>query len=168
MSAKKLRLQTADHVDFCLRVGFLGFDIKSRTATIWDSGAKKWSTANLPTVGKAVVGVLSHPAETKNRYVWIESFCVSQNEVLAALEKATGEKWQINKVATEDQIREGREGMAKGVPMAIGKLIVGAILIDDEDAVMDFSKTAPLDNEVLGLPKEDLQTAVDAIVKESF
>ncbi len=152
--------------DWELRVGFAGFDLKSRKATIWDSGNGYWSATNLASVGQAVVGVLLHPEETKNRYVWIESFRTSQNETLAALEKATGEKWTVKHVKCAEQIEEGREAYRKGDPNWFMQLIIGALFNEELDVGADFSKFAKLDNELLGVPTEDIQATVDAVVQE--
>lgn len=112
-----------------------------------------------------MAGVLSHPEETKNRHVWIQSFNVRQNDILAALEKATGTKWQVNHVDSDEQIKIGNELMQQGDWNGFGKLIVAVIFNGKVDCGSDFTKAAKLDNDLLGLPKEDLQDAVDAIVK---
>lgn len=152
--------------DFCLRSAFLGIDLKAQTANIWGSGDQRWSTTNVETVGKSVVGVLERPAETKNRFVWVESFSTSQNDVVAALEKTTGKRWQVNKVKTADQIKTGNELVAKGESAGIALLIIGAIFTEDVDTGADFSKSRKIDNDLLGLPKEDLQTTIQEIVKD--
>ena len=103
--------------------------------------------------------MLLHPAETKNRYVWIESFRTSHNDVLAALEESTGKKWEVKHVKAAEQIKLGRDLLSKGsIMQGIPLLIVGSILNADVDTGADFSKTRKLDNDVLGLPKESLQS----------
>ena len=144
----------------------MGIDIKAQTANIWGSGDQRWSATNVETIGKSVVGVLERPAETKNRFVWVESFNTSQNEIVAALEKTTGKKWEVNKVKTADQIKKGRELAAKGEFAGIALLIVATIFTEDVDPGANFSKSKKIDNDLLGLPKEDLQTTVEEIVKE--
>lgn len=49
----------------------------------------------LPTIGLAVARILHSPhyAASANRYIYIASFNPQQNEILASLEKATGETW---------------------------------------------------------------------------
>ena len=162
LSADRNRME----LDFCLRSAFLGIDLKAQTANIWGSGDQRWSTTNVETVGKSVVGVLERPAETKNRFVWVESFSTSQNDVVAALEKTTGKRWQVNKVKTADQIKTGNELVAKGESAGIALLIIGAIFTEDVDTGADFSKSRKIDNDLLGLPKEDLQTTIQEIVKD--
>lgn len=41
----------------------------------------------LSDIGKAVVGVLQHPDQTKNRAVYVQSACVSQNDLLNIAKK---------------------------------------------------------------------------------
>ena len=152
--------------DWCIENALLGFDLKNHTATIWDKGDVYCSASNLSTIGKATASVLLHPAETKNRYVWIESFRISQNEVLAALEKSTGKKWEVKHVKAADQIQLGRDLLSKGsIMQGLVLLIVGSIINADVDTGSDFSKTRKLDNDLLGLPKESLQSSIDAAVK---
>ena len=37
---------------------------------------------------------MQNPEITENQYIYVESFTVTQNEVLGALEKTTGKKWK--------------------------------------------------------------------------
>jgi nucleoside-diphosphate-sugar epimerase len=158
-------LMTGPFFDWCLRVGFTGFDLKTHTATVWDNGTNVWSATNLATVGKAVVSVLLRPEETKNRHSFIQSFNVSQNDVLAALEKATGTKWQVNHVDSDERTKTGNELIKQGDFTGFPLLILAVILNGKVDVGSDFTKVAKLDNDLLGLPKEDLQATIDAIVK---
>jgi hypothetical protein len=151
-------------IDWGLKVGFLGFDLKSRTATIFDSGDSTWTATNLATVGKAVANTLLKPAETKNRYVWVSSFSVSQNAVLAALEKATGAQWKTERVSLKQQREEGQANLGQGGFKPIAQILLAAIF--DPNTGCDHAKTEKLDNELLGLPKEDLESTVAAVLKE--
>jgi hypothetical protein len=54
-----------------LKVGFLGYDLQSYSATVWDTGDKRFSLTNEVTVGHAVVSTLQRPAETANKYLYI-------------------------------------------------------------------------------------------------
>lgn len=156
-----------DRSDWCLRIGFTGIDVKSRTATLWDGGDAKWSATNLATVGTAVARILAHPEETKNRPVYVQGLRVSQKDMLAAFEKSTGQKFEVKHVDSDEQAQQGREMLAKGDHMGIPKLILAAILNRKHDCGADFTKLGRLDNELLGLPQEDLQATVDAILSEA-
>jgi len=89
--ATKPALDT-DHSAGGIESGFLGFDVPGRRAKIWDDGNAKWSATNLATVGLAVRNALLMPEKTANRYLFTTSHTHSSNEVLAAFEKATGQK----------------------------------------------------------------------------
>lgn len=101
----------------------LPFDIPSRHATIYGSGNNRTNFTVLSSVGQAVVGVLLHPEETKNRYVHINSFFASQNEVLAALETATKSKWTVTYADIKETFDKGKSLLLKG---------------DDESSAADF------------------------------
>ncbi|KAF4631096.1 hypothetical protein G7Y89_g7039 [Cudoniella acicularis] len=100
--------------DWGLQFGLIGFDITKHSAIIFDGGNRPFSTSNLSQIGNSVVAALSKPAETRNKYLCIHSFTVTQNQILAALEKATGKKWDVTTSTTEAAEREGKELFGKG------------------------------------------------------
>ncbi|RAH67847.1 aromatic alcohol reductase [Aspergillus aculeatinus CBS 121060] len=83
---------TGAFFDYALKIGFLGFNLQTHEATIYDDGVTPGSVSTLSQIGRALVAILRHAELTKNQYVYVESFTVTQNEVLAALERATGGK----------------------------------------------------------------------------
>lgn len=91
--------------DWGLDTGFLGFDLKNKTARIFDYGDTPFSTSTLSLVGETVAKVLSaeYLEDTKNKVVYVESRTTTQNEVLAGLQKITGKdtKWKVEKVDTK-------------------------------------------------------------------
>ena len=78
--------------------GFMGFDIILQKATIFGYGNDAWSTTTLSSIGLAVVNALKIPEQTANGYMYINSFNVSQNQVLASFQEVTGKKWTIETV----------------------------------------------------------------------
>lgn len=116
----------------------------------------------MSTIGAAVVATVDHPALTANKYVLVNSFLVNQNQILAALEKATAEKWTRTYVSTEETKKTGLEKLAKGDPSATFDLIRVATFGGDE--AMDYSKKGLL-NEQLGLPEENLEEVIRTIVE---
>ena len=145
-----------------LKDGFLGFDLKTKTATICDSGDTMTNFTMLDTVGQATVGILTHPAETANRYVFINSFRATQNDILKALETVTGGKWNVKKTTCEDESRLGREMMEKGNWSGVGHAIMGASY---NGGKYDFAQGRKLDNQLLGVPHvEDLEKTIELIV----
>lgn len=68
-------------------------NITNQFALIFNDGNKPWSTTTLATSGPAVKNAMVIPEKTSNRYLYIDSFTVLQNQVVASLEKATRKKW---------------------------------------------------------------------------
>ena len=62
-------------------VGFL-VDVKGQKAELYDGGDRRFSTTRVTTVGDAIVAVLSHYEETKNRLVRIQDAVVTQNQLI--------------------------------------------------------------------------------------
>lgn len=150
---------TGPFFDWGIKVGFLGFDPKSKTATIVDSGNATFSTTNLGAIGQAAVKVLENADATKNQYVYIGGFQTTQNEVLAAAEKITGEKWTVNKVTAKDFVAKGTEQLQKGDLHGIGPLIL-AITYGDEQ-LGNFTKHG-LWNDKLGLTQDSFEDSIKA------
>ena len=145
--------------DWGLKVGFLGFDFKEHTATIYDSGDAKTDLTLLSTIGKATGSVLEHAAETANKYVCINSFFVSQNEILAALEKTSGKKWETTEITIAEANKIGKEKLGKGDFSGIVPLI-SSLAFSGHEWVHQYGS----DNQMLGLTQEeDLETVVAKI-----
>lgn len=147
--------------DWGLRESFLHFDLGSRRAEIVDDGNTRSSQATLAQIARATVAVLRRPEATRNRMLFIQSFCVSQNEVLRSLERATGAKWDVEYVESEKFIREKKALADQGNKDAIEDLVfvLGAINGNWEQKP-DFAM------ELLGLENEDLDTIVQQVVSE--
>ena len=103
-------------LDFGLNHGFLGPDLKKRQITYLDGGITKFSTTTLATVGKAVVGVLTKPEETKNRPVYIQGAALTLKDLFRLSKEALGEEgWtEIDGGTTEAVEKASYEKLAKG------------------------------------------------------
>lgn len=152
----------SDKIHRGLKDGLLGFDLKNKTATMFDSGNQYTNFTILSAVGKATRGILEHPAETADRYVFINSFRTTQKDVLEALEKTVGGEWNVKKTTCEEESRVGREKMGNDDWSGVGHAIMGASYSGGK---YDFAQGRVLDNELLGLPvSEDLEEVVRKIV----
>lgn len=69
--------------------GFLGYDLKNRIATILDGGDLKVSYTEIPQVALGVARILERDV---SGYLYISSVTATQNQILAALERISGEK----------------------------------------------------------------------------
>ena len=108
---------------FVVNSGFLDWGLehsfllnwKGGKPEIYDSGNQLFSATTLESVGQAVVGVLSHPAETKNRQVNVQSIQVSQNKLLEIAKKVDpARKWEPVAVSTKDVESSTSESLSKG------------------------------------------------------
>ncbi|KAF3008841.1 hypothetical protein E8E13_010828 [Curvularia kusanoi] len=151
---------TGPFFDWGLKVGFLGFNAQNKTATIVDSGDATFSSTNLGTIGKAVVKSLENAEATKNQYVYVSGFQTSQNQILAAAEKITGDKWTVNKATAKDYIAKGNELLQKGDFSGIGSLIQ-ALTFGDEEQLGDL-KPSGLWNDKLGLEQDSFEDSIKA------
>ena len=151
--------------DWGLSLGFLGFDLEKKTALIYGDGNNYMDTTVLPTIGKSVAGVLQHPEETANRCVHINSYHTTQNQILTALEKVTGEKWTVQKANLEEEAKKGKEMLLKG---EFAGFIPALCAFEYSGAdYKDFAKFG-LWNEKLGLPKtnEGMDDTVKKVVEK--
>ena len=142
--------------DWGMKNGFLHFALGDKQADIFDDGNARWSTSTLPQIGAAVVSVLQHEQLTRNRFLYIQSFCVSQNQILQALEHASGATWKVNRIDSADFIKHEKEQMDAGNVEAIEK--VASVL-----GMTRSNWESKLANELLELPTEDLQTVVSQL-----
>lgn len=147
----------------CLKLGFYGFDLTNKKATLYDQGQSSFDTTTLSTVGTAVANLLSHPEKYVNEYVYISSFTTSQAEMLAALKKASGtNNWAVEQKSAQAYIDGGNEKSAKGDMMGTYDLIFGTTFQKGNGA--DFSSIRKLANRELGLEQEN----VEQVTKEVY
>lgn len=137
-------------LDFGLNHGFLGPDLKKRQITYLDGGISKFSTTTLPTVAKAVVGVLTKLDETKNRAVYVQDAALTLKDLFRLSKQALGEEgWtEIDGGTTEEKERLSYEKLAKGqkdMGVFVG-FLMSAIFREGYGG--DFQQ---LDNELFGI-----------------
>lgn len=150
-------------LDWGLEMSFL-LDLKYGKPRIFDGGDQLWSTTTLKSVGQAVVGVLEHPDETKNRAVYVQDMVVSQNKILAIAKKVAPEKtktWEPVPTSLADVKKASDEALAKGqfsVPVLVEYLFV-SLFGDGYGGLME--KT---DNELLGIPGDKTDADIEAIL----
>jgi nucleoside-diphosphate-sugar epimerase len=140
---------------------FMHLWLKERKAEILDDGEVKWSASTLERIGDATARILLNPDATKNRIIYVQSFCVSQNQVVKAFEEATGEKWKIIRHDSKQFEKENKKKADAGDLDAIEELVwlLGALDANWEGKENFAMKT-------LGLENEDLDQVVRRCVKE--
>lgn len=141
----------------------MGFDLRSHTARIVNDGNQAWAATMLDTVGLAVKNAMLVPDKTANQTLYIDSFTVSQNQVLESLEKATGQSWEITHVDANEERKIGEEKMAQGDFFGVLHVLRYIFCVSGFGA--DYTTYTESANELLGLPKETLDEAINRIVK---
>ncbi|CEL07340.1 Putative NmrA-like protein [Aspergillus calidoustus] len=148
---------TGAFFDWAMRVGFFGFDLESKTATLIDGGTSVFTTTNLPTIGRALVAILDHAEETKNQYIFLSSFNVSQRDILDVVEKVDGQKWTVQHVTSEEVIDRGKRRLAAGDFAGIMDLTTGGAF--GTQALGDESRHG-FWNDRLDLAKDDMEQII--------
>jgi len=159
-------LITGPFFDWGYKIGFLGFNLQSQTATLFDGGNIPWTSTNLRTIGTALVNLLypSNVSTTANKYVYISSHTATQTQLLEISERQTGKKWTVEHVQTKESIPAAKEKLRAGDHTAAYALIQAAAF--GEMGYGDLNKVeGGLWNERLGLPKEDLEADVKAVLE---
>ncbi|KAI1123573.1 hypothetical protein F5Y10DRAFT_285902 [Nemania abortiva] len=151
--------------DWGLESRWLDYHLDEKRVTIYDSGEKLWSTTNIKTVATAVAKVLLKPDETKNKPLFIASFTVSQYQVLEALEEATGSKWAVSRMTSEEALEKANKLDNKDHSDGLKLLILMLLYADGVDRGANFENDGLLCNELLDLPKENLIDVIDRVVK---
>ena len=124
---------------------------KDTKPKLFDGGKSLFSATTLDSIGQAVVGVLSHPEETKNRFVYVKDIDVSQSQLLEIAQKIDpGKTWEEPVlVDTAEVEKSSYESLAKGevsMPVMIGFLM--RVIFGPPEYGSRFVKT---DNELLGV-----------------
>ncbi|KAL5116196.1 hypothetical protein ACEQ8H_005861 [Pleosporales sp. CAS-2024a] len=152
-------------VDWGNKVGFLGFNVANKTATLWDNGTAIFSATNLHTIALGLIKVIEKGEESANQYVYISSFNTSQKEMLAGFERLTGSTWAVTQVSSSEQLASGRAKLEKGDFSGIEDLLKVATFSGEEIGRFDAAK---LWNDRLGLPKDDFEKALRAGVAGKY
>jgi hypothetical protein len=157
---------TGAFLDWGLCAGFPINPVK-KIAALHDGGERLYSTTTLATIGKAVVGVLNHPEETKNRVVRVGEASTTLKEVLALSQEIVGsDGWTVTEPDTTEAVEKALVQVKQGniTHETIFPFIFKAIWGEGNGG--HFDKT---DNELLGIQKLDkaglkwvIQSVVDS------
>ncbi|KAI0382251.1 oxidoreductase CipA-like protein [Hypomontagnella monticulosa] len=152
-------------LDWCLGMGII-INIPQRTAILYNGGDVPFSATLLSDIAKAVLGVITHQAETKNRVVYVHSALVTQKKLIQYAVNKDSRVWQTTEQETRvirlRSVEERKKGTA--IDIARANLMDSICGCFETDYGCDFSDR--LDNELLGV-KEMNETQLRALV-ESF
>ncbi|KAM5341933.1 hypothetical protein ACJ41O_014964 [Fusarium nematophilum] len=160
-------LITGPFFDWGLGQGFLGFNLAAKTAMLVDEGKTRFTATNGAQIGRALAAVLSHASETANKMVFVESFTTTQLEILAVLEKASGEKFQVVNVKSEYIRAEGAKQIGEGNIIEGGGKLITAVVLGKESLEDHSHVDGGIWNDRLGLPKENLEEEVTKVLQEA-
>lgn len=139
---------------------FVKIHLKERRIEILDKGDLRASLSTRRRIGEAVVHVLQRPQATANRVCFMQSFCVTQQQIVKSFEKATKSEWKVD---VHDSAAYEKAELAKrdrGDVDAIENLVWLLGVLDG-----DWEKKDGFAMELLGLKNEDLDEVVADIVK---
>ncbi|EPE27845.1 NAD(P)-binding Rossmann-fold containing protein [Glarea lozoyensis ATCC 20868] len=148
--------------DYGLEDGLLHFNLDTHVAQLLDGGSIRASTSTLPRVAEAVVRVLQRPNETRNRAIYVQSFCPTQLEILAALERATGTQWRTEHIDSKAYLEENSKLLATDYHKASFGIV---FVLGTTDA--DWTQREGFAMELLGLKDENLDDVVAAVVAKN-
>ena len=120
----------------------------------------KASYSTLARVGEVTSRILQRPAETANRVLFVQSFCVTQVAIVQAFEKASGAKYDVRWLQAESYEHEQKAKRDEGDKEAIENLVwmLGAIEGNWEERE-EFAMG------VLGLENENLEKVAERVVQ---
>ncbi|KAL0941698.1 isoflavone reductase family protein [Colletotrichum truncatum] len=136
-------------LDYTLRTGFLNIDIYNKKVNYMNDGSNVIAWTTLESVGKAVSGTLSHPAETENRPVYVHSVYKSQKQMADLCKDALGsDGWE----ETESNMEERFAAAMKEIQAGNFNFGVLADMIRYANSRPDFSSPwSQDDNALLGV-----------------
>lgn len=131
-------------------------------------------------VGRAVAALLSLPVKPegskkeaclenlKNKVVYVNSFTVSQKDMLASALRVTGTKehdWTITKEPARERYSSGIKEMQEGKRIGFAKMMYTRVFYPD--GCGDFEHNKGTINGLLDLPQEDMDEATKVAIERS-
>ena len=147
-----------------------GFDFKKRSLMWYDDGEVAMNVSTWPQCGRAVANLLclkempDNAEDTsptlshyRNNSVYISSFKLSQRDMFEAVKRVTATEdadWSITRESSEKRYQDGHAVVTGGDFQGFTKMLYARMYFPDGGG--DFESSTKLDNEVLGLPVENL------------
>ncbi|KAG8624615.1 hypothetical protein KVT40_007682 [Elsinoe batatas] len=151
--------------DWALKTNFMHFDLRAKKALVLGDGEQRMSLSTLGRVAEATVRVLEMGAEgreeVRGRTLMVQSFCVTQWEVLRALEGATRGKWEVEREGVEGFVRREEGRRDEGSKEAVEELVFALGVMEG-----DWTRREEFAMGLLGLEDEDLGEVVGRVVRE--
>ena len=153
---------------------WFGFDIKDRKVTFFDDGNTRINVSTWQQCGRALAALLSLPesgaspaiSQWKNKPFYIASFRVSQRDMLDSLHRVIGttdKDWDITYEPTAQRYKNGMDEIQKGIMTGLAKAMYSRNFFPNGDG--DFESSRGLANDLIGLPKDNLDEATKRAVE---
>ena len=158
-----------------------GFSFKDRSVIFIDDGNTRINTSTWPQCGRAVAALLSlkllpedendtspSVAQFRNKYCYVSSFLVSQKDMFDSVLRVTGasaDDWTVSYEEHEKRYNSGVELLQQGNRAGFARLLYTRMFYPNGDGNYEASKG--LHNDLLGLPKEDLDEYTKAAIEYS-
>lgn len=156
-----------------------GFDLKNHTVNFIDDGTTKINTSTWPQAGLAVARLFSLKekpdgpddesttlSQFKNDYVYMSSFLVNQMDMMESVLRVTGTKesdWKATYTGHQEQYNEGLKQRQAGDRIGFAKVLYTRVFFPNGDS--NYEAKYGLHNDILGLPKEDIDQATKRAFK---
>ncbi|KUI68795.1 Bifunctional pinoresinol-lariciresinol reductase [Cytospora mali] len=147
-----------------------GFDFPSRKVIFYDDGDTKINTSTWPQCGRAIANLLALKvlpdgeedksptlSRFRNETVYISSFLISQKDMFDSVLRVTGDTaddWAITYQPSVERYKEGIEIFQGGDRAGFGQALYARLFYQDGSG--NHAARKALHNDILGLPKEDL------------
>ncbi|KAJ4244037.1 hypothetical protein NW762_014650 [Fusarium torreyae] len=149
-------LFTGPWIDWMLMEGrgLLCLDIKTKTGELVDSGEPKFTTTTVSQVGKATALALLQPQKTRNQYVQVGSFNTTQSQLLEALERISGTKFELKDLGNKELYARATKHIEDG-DWGTGYYELATATVYSGSEVTYFPEKAADWNAELGLIQEE-------------
>lgn len=138
---------------------FIHIFLNERKADILEDGKSRFSISTLGRIAEATCRVLERPEQTRNQILYVQSFCVSQMEIIDAFEAATACKWNVTSYEAKRFVEEEKRKAEAGSAEAVEELVW---YLGTFGTNWELRKGFAMDT--LGLENEDLYEVVYGIV----
>ncbi|KXG45633.1 uncharacterized protein PGRI_034000 [Penicillium griseofulvum] len=142
-------IRNSAFLDWSMAYGFF-FTVGGGSTPFYDGGDRPFSTTTLATIGRAVVEVLRHAENTRNRAIFVHDLVTTQRKMLAIAQKVMPDRtWTPSDVSTADMENIAREKYANGMEDMVSSMGFFCRSVIGEGYGGEFQE---VDNELLGIP----------------